>query len=276
MGLIFPTSGSARILGRPVGEWPRAGARLPSRKPVVLRPSDRRGTAHLLRQPARAEGEERRAARASKRSTRWASAPSGACKLRSYSKGMIQRVGVAQALVGDPEVVFLDEPMSGLDPLGRRDAAADVAPARSRMHGVFQLAYPVRRRGDVQPGRDSRPGAAGRPGPGAREMVAFELRGWELVVANVSESAMPWLAGRVQSITPLSNNRYTLELPARRTSCALHSRVGRTGVEVVSLNPMPTHPRRLFCVEGRGGCATRYGVLKAHLRPVLWWRSPST
>jgi ABC-2 type transport system ATP-binding protein len=40
-------------------------------------------------------------------------------QLRKYSKGMVQRVGIAQALINDPEVVFLDEPMSGLDPLGR-------------------------------------------------------------------------------------------------------------------------------------------------------------
>jgi ABC-2 type transport system ATP-binding protein len=40
-------------------------------------------------------------------------------QLKQYSKGMVQRVGMAQALINDPEVVFLDEPMSGLDPLGR-------------------------------------------------------------------------------------------------------------------------------------------------------------
>jgi ABC-2 type transport system ATP-binding protein len=42
-------------------------------------------------------------------------------QLRKYSKGMLQRVGVAQALVNDPDLVFLDEPMSGLDPVGRRE-----------------------------------------------------------------------------------------------------------------------------------------------------------
>ncbi|MAE97094.1 MAG: ABC transporter [Deltaproteobacteria bacterium] len=42
-------------------------------------------------------------------------------RLRAYSKGMLQRIGIAQALVHDPEVVFLDEPMSGLDPIGRKE-----------------------------------------------------------------------------------------------------------------------------------------------------------
>ena len=41
--------------------------------------------------------------------------------LRKFSKGMLQRIGIAQALMGDPEVVVLDEPMTGLDPLGRKD-----------------------------------------------------------------------------------------------------------------------------------------------------------
>ncbi|MFL6214257.1 MAG: ABC transporter ATP-binding protein [Blastocatellia bacterium] len=42
-------------------------------------------------------------------------------QLRKYSKGMLQRIGIAQSLVNDPEIVFMDEPMSGLDPLGRRE-----------------------------------------------------------------------------------------------------------------------------------------------------------
>jgi ABC-2 type transport system ATP-binding protein len=48
-------------------------------------------------------------------------ADAGDQRLRTYSKGMLQRVGIAQALVHDPDVVFLDEPMSGLDPIGRKE-----------------------------------------------------------------------------------------------------------------------------------------------------------
>lgn len=41
-------------------------------------------------------------------------------RLSTYSKGMLQRIGIAQAIVHDPELIFLDEPMSGLDPIGRK------------------------------------------------------------------------------------------------------------------------------------------------------------
>jgi len=45
-------------------------------------------------------------------------------RLRKYSKGMLQRIGLAQAMLGDPDLLILDEPMSGLDPIGRRDLKA--------------------------------------------------------------------------------------------------------------------------------------------------------
>ncbi len=58
-------------------------------------------------------------------------------RLRKFSKGMLQRVGLAQALINDPEVLFLDEPMSGLDPLGRREARDLIAGLRSRGKTIF-------------------------------------------------------------------------------------------------------------------------------------------
>ncbi len=58
-------------------------------------------------------------------------------RLHGYSKGMLQRAGLAQALVGEPELVILDEPMSGLDPLGRRDVRELMVELRARGKTVF-------------------------------------------------------------------------------------------------------------------------------------------
>jgi ABC-2 type transport system ATP-binding protein len=58
-------------------------------------------------------------------------------RLKTYSKGMLQRVGIAQALVHDPEVVFLDEPMSGLDPIGRKEIRDIILRLRDEGKTVF-------------------------------------------------------------------------------------------------------------------------------------------
>src|SRR5882724_2277085 len=62
-------------------------------------------------------------------------------QLRKFSKGMLQRVGLAQALVNDPEVVFLDEPMSGLDPVGRREVRDLIASLRTEGKTVFMCSH---------------------------------------------------------------------------------------------------------------------------------------
>lgn len=58
-------------------------------------------------------------------------------QLRQYSKGMLQRIGMAQALINDPDLVFLDEPMSGLDPLGRYQIREMIVALRNRGKTVF-------------------------------------------------------------------------------------------------------------------------------------------
>jgi ABC-2 type transport system ATP-binding protein len=62
-------------------------------------------------------------------------------QLRKFSKGMLQRVGLAQALINDPEIVFLDEPMSGLDPLGRREIKELIASLRDQGKTVFMSTH---------------------------------------------------------------------------------------------------------------------------------------
>ncbi|HEV2912284.1 MAG TPA: ABC transporter ATP-binding protein [Pyrinomonadaceae bacterium] len=62
-------------------------------------------------------------------------------QLRKFSKGMLQRVGLAQALVNDPSIVFLDEPMSGLDPIGRRQVRDLIASLRTEGKTVFMCSH---------------------------------------------------------------------------------------------------------------------------------------
>jgi ABC-2 type transport system ATP-binding protein len=62
---------------------------------------------------------------------------SASVQLRKFSKGMLQRVGIAQAILHDPKVVFLDEPMSGLDPMGRREVRSLIEDLKARGKTVF-------------------------------------------------------------------------------------------------------------------------------------------
>jgi ABC-2 type transport system ATP-binding protein len=62
-------------------------------------------------------------------------------QLRKFSKGMLQRVGLAQAIINDPEVVFLDEPMSGLDPIGRRQVRDLISALRHEGKTVFMCSH---------------------------------------------------------------------------------------------------------------------------------------
>ena len=121
MGLISPSAGTARILNQPwrdpvvrarIGFLPEQPYFYDHLTPIEL--LDYYGTLSGI-SPA-----ERRS-RIPKLLERVGLASQGRTQLRKFSKGMLQRVGIAQAVLHDPEVVFLDEPMSGLDPIGRRE-----------------------------------------------------------------------------------------------------------------------------------------------------------
>jgi ABC-2 type transport system ATP-binding protein len=121
MGIIFPTAGSATILGKDLfdPEIKRKIGFLPE-QPYFY---DYLSAPELLDYYARLSGvpADQRRRRIADLLDRVGLGDVGNKQLRKFSKGMLQRVGIAQAIVHDPEVVFLDEPMSGLDPLGRHE-----------------------------------------------------------------------------------------------------------------------------------------------------------
>jgi ABC-2 type transport system ATP-binding protein len=121
MGLIFPTAGSAKILGR---DWrdPAVRARigfLPE-QPYFYDHLTPRELLDYYGTLSGVSANDRRM-RIPRLLERVGIADKANVQLRKFSKGMLQRVGIAQAVLHEPEVVFLDEPMSGLDPLGRRE-----------------------------------------------------------------------------------------------------------------------------------------------------------
>jgi ABC-2 type transport system ATP-binding protein len=119
LGLAKPTSGEARLLGQPIGD-PQSRSRV-GFLPEHFRFHDWLNGAEFLDLHAQLYGvsEADRRQRIPQLLKRVGLEEHATKKLRGYSKGMLQRVGLAQALLNHPAVVFLDEPTSGLDPIGR-------------------------------------------------------------------------------------------------------------------------------------------------------------
>jgi ABC-2 type transport system ATP-binding protein len=240
MQLIYPTSGRAEILGRPVGDvevrrhigfLPENpyfydyltaeelleyfaglfGYRAPERRLRVARLLDDVGI-----------GAERR------------------LQLRKFSKGMLQRVGIAQAILNEPQLVFFDEPMSGLDPLGRREIRELILRLRDRGCTVFFSSHVLAdaealcsRVAVLASGRLAAVGDLA-------DLVAFEVRGWELVVAGLSAATLEHAKalGQVVRATPLGEARYALELPLSVAPDQVLSSLTARGTRLVSLNPV--------------------------------------
>jgi ABC-2 type transport system ATP-binding protein len=142
MRLMFPTAGSAKILGRDISDvkmHARIGY-LPE-NPYFY---DYLTARELLNYFAELFGIEKteRKRRVEDLLDKVGLEESGRGKqLRKFSKGMLQRVGLAQSLINEPEIVFLDEPMSGLDPVGRREIRELIADLREKGVTVFMSTH---------------------------------------------------------------------------------------------------------------------------------------
>jgi ABC-2 type transport system ATP-binding protein len=249
--LTFPTAGRAEILGRPVGD-------LEVRRKIGYLPEQpyfydyltaeelldyyaglfglgaaerRRRTAALLDEVG--IGAERR------------------LQLRKFSKGMLQRVGVAQALVNDPQVLFFDEPMSGLDPLGRREIRQLILRLRDRGCTVFFSSHVLAdaealcsRVAIMAKGRLVTTGALS-------ELHHFEVRGWELVMGGVNDLLLDRIRARsdVAQVTRLGADRVAVELPITAQADRVVSELVAYGGQLVSLNPLRESLEEFFVRE---------------------------
>ena len=238
MRLVFPTSGSADLLDRPIGdvstkqrigylaENPYFYDHLTAEELLDyfaglfgLPAAERRARAGRLLDQVGIGGERR-------------------LQLRKFSKGMLQRVGIAQALINDPELVIFDEPMSGLDPLGRRDVRALILSLRDKGVTVFFSSHVL---SDAE-ALCSRVAilAKGRLVTAGRlsDMLAFQIQGWELVASHVSEELARSLEKRARKIVKLGEGRYSIDLPIEPGPDQLIAELSQRGAQLVSVNPI--------------------------------------
>jgi ABC-2 type transport system ATP-binding protein len=238
MRLVFPTSGRAEILGRPAGD-------VGVRRRIGYLPEhpyfyDYLTAEELLSYFAALFG-LRGAAKSRRVGQLLDEIGIGAerrLQLRKFSKGMLQRVGIAQALLNEPELVIFDEPMSGLDPLGRRDVRSLILRLRDRGCTVFFSSHVL---SDAE-ALCSRVAilARGRLVTSGRltEMLAFQIRGWEVVAAGVSAACAARLAIQATRHTRIGDDRYVFDLPLDPGPGRFISELSTTGATLLSVNPI--------------------------------------
>jgi ABC-2 type transport system ATP-binding protein len=238
MRLVFPTSGRAEILNRPAGdidvrrrigylpEHPYFYDYLTAEELLayfaallgISGPARARRVASLLDEVG--IGAERR------------------LQLRKFSKGMLQRVGIAQALLNEPELVIFDEPMSGLDPLGRRDVRSLILRLRDRGCTVFFSSHVL---SDAE-ALCSRVAilAKGRLVTSGKltEMLAFQIRGWEVVASGVHAEVLSRLSPRATSVTRIGDDRYMFDLPVEPAPDRFIGDLSASGAALLSVNPL--------------------------------------
>jgi len=260
--LIWPTSGAATVLGRPPGD---VGARqrlgfLPEHPTFY----DHLTAEELLLYFAGLFGYRGadRTARAGRALDVVGLGADRRRPLRQYSKGMLQRVGLAQALVNDPELVILDEPMSGLDPLGRREVREIILRLRDEgrtilfsSHILSDAEWLCNRVAILSKGHVVALGTvaelvAGRAGTPA-------ARGWEIVASRMPASLADRLAPRTTRRTLLGDGRYALELAPGERPEPIIAEIAAAGADLVSVAPLRTSLEEVFVERVGAGAPER-------------------
>src|ERR1700723_2167484 len=210
MGLIFPTSGTARVRGRSINDvrMHREIGYMPE-QPYFY---DYLTARELLAYFARFFGFN--AAERNERVARFLSlvglAAAADVQLRKFSKGMLQRVGIAQAILHDPQVVFLDEPMSGLDPVGRREVRDIILELKNQGKTIFFSTH-ILSDAEMLCDRVSVLVGGKLQGVGApRDIVSLEVHGMEILFeVQPSTQLPPEFAAKATH----TGDRYRIEVP---------------------------------------------------------------
>jgi ABC-2 type transport system ATP-binding protein len=235
--LVFPTSGTARILGRDLNDtgMHRSVGYLPEH-PYFY---DHLTPEELLHFTGRlfGFGKESVRVRTVRLLERVGLSEVKNVPLRRFSKGMVQRAGIAQALINDPEVVFLDEPMSGLDPVGRREVRDLILQLREEKKTVFFSTHilsdaealcdrvAILNRGQLQ-------------GCGElRDILSLGASTTELTLENPTPATLEALAPLVFSMVR-TGDRVRLEIREEANIEKILALALRDKAKVVSLNPV--------------------------------------
>jgi ABC-2 type transport system ATP-binding protein len=236
MGLIFPTSGTARVRGRSIDdvEMHREIGYLPE-QPYFYDYLTARELLDYYARFSNYSAAERRE-RVEKFLERVGLAAAGDVQLRKFSKGMLQRAGIAQAILHDPPVVILDEPMSGLDPVGRREVRDIILELKKQGRTVFFSTHIL---SDAEMLCDRVAVLAGGKlqgvgAPGA--IVAIKAPAMEILFEAREGRALP--AGLAERATRIGG-RCRVEVPEEGLYAALEQ---LRGCEARILSVSPVHP----------------------------------
>jgi ABC-2 type transport system ATP-binding protein len=176
--------------------------------------------------------------------------------LRKYSKGMLQRLGLAQALLNDPEVLFLDEPMSGLDPIGRRAVRTLIEAARAQGKTVFFSTHIL---SDVETLCDRvailKQGRLLETGK-LSEILKSRSRAFEVLGNQINETALIELRLLTSKLTATSN-AVQLRLADEMAVAQALTILQRHGGQLISVNPVRESLEELFVREVGGTVITR-------------------
>ena len=236
MGLVFPTAGSARILGSEMDDpLVKSQVGFLPEQPYFY---DHLTARELLNYYGQLSGvpAKGRAARVEQMLTRVGLSASAGMQLRKFSKGMLQRVGLAQAILHDPKVLFLDEPMSGLDPMGRREVRDLIQQLRSEGKTVFFSTHILSdaealcdRVGIIHQGE--------LRGVGAVAELTAQTRGKIEIIFYAQAQTVPAGLTSLGAEARLSGDMVNAVLPEEQQDAALEV-LRRDGLKLISLTPV--------------------------------------